>query len=128
MALLLVFRNRENTLVLARFVSFLCVVSDFLILKYTHMPAITFKGDVRDASGAASVLTVNGMNVDFYEIYKESFTTVLNLLPGKYVIILACYTDGEMKFNISGNLTSVNPQVPETFDKDKKGKLYRLVI
>lgn len=92
------------------------------------MPAITFKGDVRDASGAASVLTVNGMNVDFYEIYKESFTTVLNLLPGKYVIILACYTDGEMKFNISGNLTSVNPQVPETFDKDKKGKLYRLVI
>ncbi len=92
------------------------------------MPAIRFKGDVRDASGAATILSVTGEDFDFSDTFDGTFSKTLNLPEGEYLIIVNCLTDGEMDFDITGNLTSVNPAVPETFDSDSTGNTYDLTV
>jgi len=92
------------------------------------MPAITFKGDVREAAGASVILIVNAVGYDYSEIFDGTFTRTKNLPSGNYEITVVCLTEGEMDFNISGNLISVNPVVPETFDSDKIGNSYKLKV
>jgi len=92
------------------------------------MPAITFTGDVRDASGAVTILSVTGEDFDFNDAFDGTFSKALNLPRGEYFVIVDCLTDGEMDFNITGNYTSVNPEVPETFDKDNTGNTYDLTV
>jgi len=92
------------------------------------MPPITFKGDVRDASGAATILSVTGQDFDFNDAFDGSFSRTLNLFEGEYLVIVNCLTDGEMEFDITGNYSSVNPEVPETFDKDNTGNTYDLTV
>ncbi len=92
------------------------------------MPIITFKGDVRDASGAATILSVTGEDFDFSDTFDGTFSKALNLPKGEYLVIVNCLTDGEMELDIMGNHTSVNPDVPETFDKDNTGNTYDLTV
>lgn len=92
------------------------------------MPAITFNGDVRDASGAATILSVTGVDFEFSDTFDGTFSRTLNLPQGDYLVIVDCLTDGEMEFNILGNHSSVNPDVPETFDGDKTGNTYDLTV
>ena len=92
------------------------------------MPAITFKGDVRDAAGAATILSVTGEDFDFSDAFDGTFSKALNLPSGEYLIIVNCLTDGEMDFNITGNYNSVNPEVPETFDSDSTSNTYDLTV
>lgn len=92
------------------------------------MPIIRFNGDVRDASGAATILSVTGVDFDFSDTFDGTFSKPLNLPQGDYLVIVDCLTDGEMDFNIEGNLTTVHPDVPETFDSDKTGNTYDLTV
>ena len=92
------------------------------------MPAINFTGDVRDASGATIILSVTGEDFDFSDTFDGTFSKSLNLSTGDYLVIVECLTDGEMEFNITGNLTAVNPQVPEVFDKDNTGNTFDLTV
>ena len=92
------------------------------------MPVITFKGDVSDATGAVTILSVTGDNYDFSDTFDGTFSRGLNLSQGDYLVIVDCLTDGEMKFDITGNYASVDPDVPETYDKDKTGNTYDLTV
>lgn len=92
------------------------------------MPAIKFTGNVLDASGAAIILSVASPSFQFSDTFTGTFSKTLNLPGGNYSVIVNAFTDGEVEFDIKGNFTSVNPEVPETFDKDKQGNIYTLTV
>ena len=92
------------------------------------MPVIRFNGDVRDASGAATILVVTGADLDFSDTFLGTFSMPLDLSQGDYLVSIECLTDGEMDFDIVGNLSNVNPDVPETFDSDQTSNTYNLTV
>lgn len=93
------------------------------------MPAITFSGEVRDATGAAIHLSIHGENgFSFNQTFTGTFSRTLQLQNGDYLVLFMCLTDGECEFDIQGNFQSVNPEVPDVFDKDNTGESYSLIV
>ncbi len=92
------------------------------------MPAITFKGDVRDANGATTILSVHAAGYNFSKTFKGTFSITKNLPVGDCLVLVICCTDGEMKFDILGNLTTVSPDIPYTFDIDHDGNPFQFKV
>ncbi|MGA9407501.1 MAG: hypothetical protein WBW71_10250 [Bacteroidota bacterium] len=75
-----------------------------------------FNGTITGATDSLMHLSVAGPNhYHFSNSYRQSFNEPLNLSTGSYSVSMSATTDGSFEFNITGNVVSTDPKVPDKF-------------
>ena len=96
----------------------------FFTIKMTN-----FIGTVTGANGGLIFLTIAGPNhFGFNQNFTGSFNLTQALSAGTYTVTVsaAVQTPGNFSFDITGDLTSVNPTVPMNFNNGLK--MFTLIV
>ncbi|HEY4063723.1 MAG TPA: hypothetical protein VGM30_17565 [Puia sp.] len=92
------------------------------------MPIITFSGKISDAESTAVHLSVAGPDHFFFSnSYEDDFGEKLNLPPGDYLVFVSAFSDGDFVFNVTGNIRSITPAVPDDYASKSK-QSYQLTV
>jgi hypothetical protein len=75
-----------------------------------------FKGTITGAGGGLLHLTIMGPeHFQFDRSYTQSFDESIDLMEGSYTVTMSATTPGKFTFEVCGDYTSIDPQVPESF-------------
>jgi hypothetical protein len=77
-----------------------------------------FKGTIIGADGGLMHLNIFGpKHFHFDKSYVQSFDEPINLSEGSYTISMSVATQGKFTFDVSGGYKSIDPGVPDRFNK-----------